>query len=76
MPVILVVYDAKADQAYWIHVQQYFAGRRQTIRDRASATTTVYLPHDQIVNESAIVQFAALRDAVMARIRGVIHDGE
>ncbi len=73
MPVILVVYDAKADQAYWIHVQQYFAGRREKIRNRVGATTTVYIPRDQLVSESAVVHFAALRDAVMARIRGVIH---
>jgi hypothetical protein len=76
MPVILVVYDAQADRAYWIHVQQYFAGRRQMIRDRVGATKTVSLPCDQIVTESAVGQFAALRDAVMARIRGVIYDAK
>lgn len=71
MPVILVVYDATAEQACWVHIQEYFAGRRWKIGARPGATTTIYLPRDRIVNESAIIGFGELRDAVQARIRGV-----
>ncbi|MBY0525507.1 MAG: DUF4365 domain-containing protein [Gemmataceae bacterium] len=72
MPVFLILYDANTDQAYWLHVQPYFVGsRRRPPRHRAT-TTTVYLPCDQRLNEAAIRQFAQVRDAVLARIRGVI----
>ena len=27
VPAILVVYDASADEAYWLHLQQHFSGR-------------------------------------------------
>jgi hypothetical protein len=73
MPIILVMYDAQADAAYWLHVQGYFGGPRRRPSSRQGATATVRLPRAQMVDESAIRQFALLRDAVFARIRGVIH---
>jgi len=72
MPVILVVYDAKADQAYWLHVQDYFANRRPVMRTPSGATTTVYVPKNQTVDEASISRFSALRDEITARFRGVI----
>jgi hypothetical protein len=74
MPVILILYDAVADKAYWLHVQDYFS-RRRSVRT-SGATTTVYLPISQIVDEAAIRQFGIFRDAVVAHIRGVIADEE
>jgi hypothetical protein len=70
-PVILIVYDASEERAYWLHVQSYFANRRRPRRG-TGATTTVYLPRDRILDEAAIRQFAAIRDRVMARLRGGI----
>src|SRR6266849_2591030 len=32
MPVILILYDAALDRAYWLHVQEYFRGREWTAR--------------------------------------------
>ncbi len=76
MPVILILYDAGADNAYWLHVQQYFASRRRLAPRKAGATTTVYLARDHVVNEAAIRYFAELRDTVLARIRRVIFHEE
>src|SRR6202034_3094667 len=58
MPVILILYDAQEDRAYWLHLQPYFVKSRR----RQGATTTVYLPCDQVVNEVAVRRFAELRD--------------
>jgi hypothetical protein len=76
MPVILVLYDAHADRAYWLHVQPYFTAQRHRSRRETQATTTVYLPRHQVVNEAAIRQYAGLRDAVMSRIQGVLFDDD
>jgi hypothetical protein len=76
MPVILVLYDAREDQAYWLHVQPYFTVPRRRPRRRTEATTTVYLPRDHVVNEAAVQRFAEFRDAVLSRIRRVIFDEE
>jgi hypothetical protein len=73
MPIILVLYDARADLAFWIHVQGYFVGPRRILRGE---TVTVRIARRQVVNESAIQEFARLRDAVLSRIRGVIFDEE
>jgi hypothetical protein len=72
MPVILVLYDAQADLAYWLHVQEYFVGPRRRPIGKVPATTTARLPGDQVLDESAIRRFAQFRDAVFARIKGVI----
>jgi hypothetical protein len=76
MPVILVLYDAQADEAYWLHVQPYFAGPRRRSRRRAKGTTTVYLPRHQLVSEAAVRQYAELRNSVLSRIRGVLFDDD
>jgi hypothetical protein len=72
MPLILILYDAKADNAYWLHLQPYFVGSRRSPRARPAATTTVYLPRSNVVNETAIQQFAGIRDAVLSRIQRVV----
>jgi hypothetical protein len=75
MPVILVLYDAKADRAYWMHVQPYFATPRRHPRRRRGLTTTVYIPRDQVVDETAVRRYAELRNAILSRIQKVLfHD--
>src|SRR5262249_18791386 len=51
-PVILIVYDAQADVAYWLDVQEYFEAVPQpTLKMRG--TTTVYLPQTKRINPVA-----------------------
>ena len=71
MPVILVLYDAADDKAYWLHVQSYFGGQRRRPPKNAGVTTTAYLQCDDIVSEAAIRRFGGFRDAVMAQFRKV-----
>ena len=64
MPVILILYDAIADAAYWVHIRSYFAGRRSDWRTQA--TVTVYLPKANVVDETAIRTFDVFRAKIVA----------
>jgi hypothetical protein len=53
MPVILVLYDASVDRAWWLDIQDYF--RSQAWGKRAGSTTvTVHIPMSRRLNEAAI----------------------
>ena len=64
LPVILIVYEASADRAYWIHVQRYFAALPGFNLFQAGETVTVRRPIQNVLDPSAIRHFAALRDQV------------
>jgi Domain of unknown function (DUF4365) len=72
-PVILVVYDAQADIAYWLYVQAHFvpgAARMGTGR-----TVTVHVPTENVLNEAAVRRFAAAKEAIQRQVEGVQHHG-
>lgn len=77
MPVILVLYDAQMNVAYWLYVQAYFE-RQQ--RERPGSvfpirrTRTVYLNRSAPFDQDAVRAIARYRDAVLAQVRGVRHD--
>jgi hypothetical protein len=71
-PVILIVYDAQLDVAYWLYVQAYFESRPKLNLSNIPATITVYLESKNVVNESAMREFARFRDAVKLQQRGKI----
>jgi hypothetical protein len=70
LPVILVVYDATEDRAYWLHVQGYFAALPDFNLFRAGPKVTVHLDAKQILEPASIHQFAALRDEAERRTEG------
>ena len=72
-PCILIVYDARADVAYWLYLQAYFGQLANFRLAEAGETVTVYLPRENVVDEAAIRRFARYRDDVLAQMRGVIH---
>jgi hypothetical protein len=76
MPVILVVYDASADTAYWLYVQNYFESLPGFNLFQAGETITVHLPVSQALDPAAVRQFASFRDHVLSQIGGRIdhHD--
>jgi hypothetical protein len=77
MPVILILYDAKAEEAYWLHVQEYFTASARRQPPKQAATTSVHLPRENALNEEAIRRFARYRNEVMARIKRVLfHEHE
>jgi hypothetical protein len=68
LPVILVVYDAKSDRAWWLHLND--ALREQGRPGRSGASLTVYVPQANILNAKAVRQFRKLREVALVRTGG------
>lgn len=74
MPVILVVYDARADVAYWLYVQADFEQRGVDL-GMLGNKVTVRLPTANVLNQEAMYQFARYKEHVLAQVKGRIdHD--
>lgn len=74
LPVILTVYDAVHDIAYWLYVQSYFAKQRNFNLFAAGKTITVRVPMTNILDVIAVKRFAKYRDRIRAQIGEVKHD--
>jgi hypothetical protein len=74
MPVILIVYAAKANSAYWLYVQSYFAKQKDFNLFAAGQQLTVHVPTLNIVNPAAVRKFGRFRDRVLAQMRELRHD--
>jgi hypothetical protein len=66
-PVVLGIYDAIADKAYWIHVQAEFAGGKIFAAKRRGSHCTIHVPLGQVLNEQAIQHFRQLKIAAISR---------
>jgi hypothetical protein len=76
MPVILVLYDAQADLAYWLYIQPYLKGRTSFDLSAAGRTVTIHLSKAAVLDENAMRRFGQFRDQVLRQIRGVIQHHE
>ena len=65
-PVILVLYDAQEDRAYWLYVQEYFRQREWTARAVAATTVTVHIPTVNVLEEKTVRLFARFRNERLA----------
>jgi hypothetical protein len=68
LPVMLIVYDASTDTAYWLHVQEYFREQGGFDLTMVGETITVYLNLSDVVNTDAMRQFARRKAAVLAHL--------
>lgn len=71
-PVMLVVYDAQADCAYWQYVQKYFEQLPDFHLQTIGKETTVHIPITNIVDTTAVAQYATFKERVLSQLRGVI----
>ncbi|MXN92971.1 DUF4365 domain-containing protein [Flavobacterium sp. Sd200] len=55
-PVILIIYDAKNDDAYWYHIQENFEAKEYF------KGQTVRIPVENIFNEKALLQLAIIKN--------------
>jgi hypothetical protein len=74
LPVILIVYDAHEEIAYWLYVQSYFRRQKGFNLFTAGKTVTVQVPTAHVVNTAAVRRFARFRDRVLAQMREVVHE--
>lgn len=65
-PVILIVYDAQHDKAYWLYVQAYFRGQRWKRRAGRARMVTVHVPAANALDAAAVRSFARFRDECLA----------
>ena len=76
MPVILAIYDAPRDLAYWLYVQAEFEAKKVTGNlDKPGATMTLRVPRANLLTPSAVRQFAIYRDSMFAQMKGLQHHG-
>jgi hypothetical protein len=72
LPVILIAYDAPRDTAYWLYMQSYL---RDVSVPRDQSTKTIYIPHENVVNATAVEEIRQIKAAFLRRAAGVIsHD--
>jgi hypothetical protein len=72
LPVILVVYDARADRAYWLYVQAYFEKLSGFQRNQAAETVTVRMPITNVLRPGAMRTFARYRDRILVQVEGKV----
>ena len=69
-PVILVLYDAKHERAYWLYVQAYFESLPRFRLSSIGRSTTVHFSAQDVVDEATIKQFIRFRDQVNRQRKG------
>lgn len=76
MPYILVLYDARADMAYWLYVQAYFERLHEFSLAQAGDIVMVHLQKTNVIDDEAIQRFAQFKNDVLRQVRlqgGVAH---
>jgi hypothetical protein len=70
--VILIVYDAQADCAYWLYVQRHFQRLEAFNLFTIGQSYSVHIPGSQTFDSEAIKQVSNFRDAINRQSLGVI----
>ena len=73
-PVILALYDGRADLAYWVFVKAYFDGLPGFDLARCAERVTVRIPRANVLDRGAMTTLARLKNELAARNREkIIH---
>jgi len=75
-PVILIVYDAQRDIAFWVYIQSYFERRPEPNLALVGKTLTIHLNASDVVHTDAVRKFARFKAQVLDQVRGVEHHEE
>jgi hypothetical protein len=70
LPVILVVYDAQTDLAYWLYIQGYCESGTNVHVFKIRGTITVYFPLSQRLDPPAMREIARLKNERLLRLQG------
>lgn len=74
-PVVLVVYDVPAEQAYWLYLQRYFATRAGFSLSKLRRSVVVRIAKRQTLTPGAMRRLAAYRDSVLGRLAPMVDHG-
>lgn len=64
MPVILILFEAENDRAYWVHIQEYLSQQVTYSVDWAQRTLTVLVPRQNVVNDQTFLHFRDLKTRI------------
>jgi hypothetical protein len=73
VPVILVLYHAREDVAYWLDIQAYFQEIGLSKLDRQKQSITVLIPLSQVLDQRVLRQLARRKNELVSRRRLRIH---
>jgi hypothetical protein len=68
LPVILVVYEARSDRAWWLYLNETLRAEGRMALTRAKVTIRV--PKANVLDSAAVRRFRRFRNAALARTRG------
>ena len=75
LPMILIVYDAPADKAYWLYVQRYFQRQPGFNIFAAGKSVNVHVSKQDVLDSAAVGLLARFRDLVSLQFLGKVdHD--
>jgi hypothetical protein len=76
MPVILVLYDARANVAYWLNVQTHFRARRGFELSQVGEMVTVAIPRINVLDRAAMNSIARYKKAILNQLEGHIYHAD
>jgi hypothetical protein len=68
-PVVLALYDARADVAYWLFVRGYFAGLAGFDVNRAGERVSVSIPRSNVLNHETMQGLARLKNTLLGEAK-------
>lgn len=71
MPVVLIVYDARQEEAYWLYVQEALEASNPLQRAQGRSNR-FYLLKDNVVHEAAIERFRRMKQIVQEQLEGKV----
>jgi len=69
MPVILIVYDAQQDKAYWLYTQEYFENSPNFRIKPGQTKVNLHISKNNLVSEAAIQEFRRYKEDVLGQIK-------
>lgn len=73
MPVIVVLFDAQNEVAYWVYLQAYFEQKDISLPSNQK-TFTIYFDQNNLVSKDAVRKWQNYKSRVLAQINeGITH---
>ena len=70
MPVMLALYDASQDEAYWIYLQAYFETEKRSAR--GETTQSVHIHQDSVIDVKSVRLWRKHKADILDQLDGVI----
>ena len=71
MPVIVILFDAQNEVAYWVYLQAYFEQKGVSLPSNQK-TFTIYFDQHNIVSKDAVRTWQVYKNRVLAQVNGRI----